>query len=135
MPTFMPNAFGKPNTDIGNCSCLHGTPYIDINGNCGCDNGIMQTYAPVRPPIKTTRNPAQIDYSNPRIIAQAIADAKQPVYITQAANGTSFDFMAFVQNNKWLLLGGAAVLAYFLFFSGGLTAGSKVRTDVTKWGV
>lgn len=26
----------------GDCSCLHGTPFRDANGNCGCQNAIAQ---------------------------------------------------------------------------------------------
>jgi hypothetical protein len=73
------------------CDCLHGTPYIEA-GVCKCSSTI-------EPPV--------------------ILQPPVTIPTTTATIPIQFDLVNWLKANPLISLGGAAVVAYLLFFSGG----------------
>jgi hypothetical protein len=75
-------------------------------------------------------------YVRPEVITQpnVYNTAYYPAVLPQTAiTTTGFSLIDWVKAHPYIVLGGAAILAYFIFF-GGLGKSNRVRTDITKWG-
>jgi len=136
-----------------NCNCLHGTPTMDANGNCGCisdeqancdgvwidgigctggirtisGSGGVSPNAPV-PPFQSSAFLEKVLNAtgvNPNSGARDV-----PVNAGALGGGGLLDML---KAHPLLIGGGIALAIYFLFFRGGLGAADRTVTSVTKY--
>jgi hypothetical protein len=108
------------------CNCLHGQPYVDASGNCGClsPGGIVTTQLPPLFP-KTQLMPKVVYLSNGKTTSVPVQ--------TDPAAVVPFDLKSWVQDNKFIV-GGLALALIVLFMMRGGGFKSREITSVTRYG-
>lgn len=101
-------------------SCFWGSAYQDSNGTWHCpsatgydpNNAIMQAYTG-RPLTNTVY-------------------VQTPALASTVPTNT---IMNWIKLHPYVVLGGVGLFLWIFFFKGRLNASSKVRTDITRWGL
>jgi hypothetical protein len=96
----------------------------------GDDPNNQQTLKPF--PLNVSTWVKKWQMNNPAPTTTTPTTTTTPIPTTTQTPVNGFDFSEFVSENKWFLLGGAALLGY-MFLSGGLGATDRTITSVTRF--
>lgn len=106
--------------DTTNCQCLHGTPIIDANGNCGCQDTVsfpQTTGRKILDSILAANSPAVIN------------TGAQGVKMRNAVNATS-GITDFLKAHPFIIGAAAIGIIYYFFFHS--KAQVKSKESATK---
>jgi hypothetical protein len=108
---------------LGAIDCLWGTAYLDIDGVWKCPSGNEQVHYPLQPPnTRPLTNTVYVPVSTPPITAVGNAVPENTI-------------LTWIKSHPYLTATALLAILYFVFFKDKLGASSKVRTDITRWGL